>query len=66
MHSNWPSVDLTLYWLQEILALYEVKVKTIVFDFSIADVSVYEEKLLKPLSDLEIGVLGWFFLVWNF
>lgn len=51
---------------QEILALYEVKVKTIVFDFSIADVSVYEEKLLKPLSDLEIGVLGWFFLVWNF
>lgn len=36
----------------------QVEVKTFVFDCTIADLAVYEEKLLKPLVELEIGVLG--------
>lgn len=43
---------------EEIKESYSVEIRTIVFDFSCTDVKEYEEKLLKHLRDLEIGILG--------
>lgn len=43
---------------KEIQEVYPVEVRTLVFDFTCTDAKEYEEKLFKPLRDLEIGVLG--------
>ena len=45
---------------EEIRAAHAVDVRIVPFDFSSADLTTYEEKLLAHLRDVDIGVLGEF------